>query len=234
MSISLDDFLKYLLKKWMPIVICMLCGSIMAILAARHVGNSIVVPPNEKYAELKEQETYFLDYINNSVTMQINPLNVFERTIFIDNIVDRNALKDYVDSGKIWENSDQVLAINYLIELVIWEDRETTESVELKVQHSEENICGELAVYLAQQIQLFDKDSCVTVGEQRTLIDKSISDKQEWYRNRLQDIQGQLEYTAEGCTIEVSGAAAVVFGALMGGVSAITLLFLLFLLKKDV
>ena len=65
---------------------------------AETMDNSIVVPQSEKYVELRKQEAGFLEYINNSVVMQLDPMNVFECTIFIDCIYDRNALKDYVDS----------------------------------------------------------------------------------------------------------------------------------------
>lgn len=234
MSVSLDEFLKYLLKKWKLIVGCVLFGAIIALVTAETMDNSIVVPQSEKYVELKEQEAGFLEYINNSVVMQLNPMNVFERTIFIDHITDRNALKDYIDSGRIWEKTEQEISVNYLIEITSWEDRETSNSAELKVRYSDETTCEELAEYLEKEIRLFDNDTDVTVGVQRTVIDKSLSEKQLWYFNRLQDIQGQLEYAAQGCTIKVSGTVAAAFGILIGGMCAVVVSFFLFLVKKEV
>ena len=47
-------------------------------------------------------------------------------------------------------------------------------------------------------------------------------------------IQGQLEYAAQGCTIEVTGTVAAAFGILIGGMCAVVVSFFLFLVKKEV
>lgn len=233
MSVSLDEVLKYLLKKWKFLVVCALLGGGIATVTAKVMDNSIVIPQSENYVELKEQEAEFLDYINNSIRMKMDPLNVPERTLFIDNISDRNTIKDYIDSGEIWRASEQTIPITYLTELTSWGDNRTVKSLELKVQHYDEEECGQFAEYLARQIKAFDSTVDVTVGVQRTVIDKSLGERQLWYLNRLQDIQGQLEYTAQGCIIEVSETVAIAFGTLLGGICAVTLAFFLFLLKRE-
>lgn len=233
MSVSLDDFIKYLLGKWKYIFVCVMVCMIFSCVSARLSGNKIVIPPDEKYADLKEQEEYFEDYINNSVLMDMNPLNIYEKTIVIDDVSDRDALKGQIDSGEIWKKSDETLPVQYLAELVTWDERTASQAIEIKVQHSEEAECVKLADDLVQQIRAFDHKAEVTVGETRTVIDKSVSDEQMWFVNRLQDIKGQLEYTASGCIIEVSYVVALILGIFLGGLMSFIILFCMFLWKQN-
>ena len=105
MSVSLEDFLKYLSKKWMIVVGAVFAGVVISSVFAKTLGYSIVIPASENYEDLKTQEVYFEDYIENSIIMQMNPLEIYEKTIFMDSLSDRNALKDFIDSGKVWEES---------------------------------------------------------------------------------------------------------------------------------
>lgn len=233
MSVSLDEFLGYLLKKWIFVVVCVVLGILFAVVGAKLCGNEIVVPPSENYEELKKQEAYFEDYIDHSITMKMNPLEIYETTIFINEATDRNALKDYIESGFIWDDYETDISVRYLIELLIWQEWEASGFIELKVQHSEKSGCEQLTKYVAEQIQVFDKNAVLTLGQQKAVIDESVSDVQMWYINRLQDIKGQLEYTASGCVIRVSNVVAA-FGALSGGFINVIVCFALFLSKKKI
>ena len=231
MSVSLDEFVKYLLKKWIVIALCIVFCTSAAAVGAKVCGNEFVVPASENYEDLKTQEAYFEEYIANSIVMEMNPLEVYERTIFINHVSDRNTLKDYVESGQIWKNYETEISTSYLVELITWQEWENSGCSELKIQHSEENGCEELSLYIEKEIKQFDENSEVTVGQQRTVIDESISDVQMWYTNRLRDVKGQLEYTASGCVIGVSNAVAAVFGALSGGFIGTVICFSMFFFK---
>lgn len=233
MSISLDEFVRYLLKKWIIISICMILGVVSSVAGAKICGNEIVIPPSEDYEELKTQETYFENYIAHAILMEMNPLNIYERTIYINEFSDRNELKDFVESELFWKEYGSDISTAYLADLITWQEWETSDCIEVDVWHSEEDGCEELAKYVAKQIQLYDKKAEVLIGQQNVVVDEMVSDQQIWSKQRLQDIKGQLEYTAAGCTIEISSETAIVFGTLCGGFIGLVICFAGFILKKD-
>ena len=96
-SVSLDEFLNYVMKKWMTIIICVILGCLFSVMGAKICDNTITVPADEEYSELKEQESYFENYMDDSLIMKMDPFNIYERTIYINEFKDRNALKDYVE-----------------------------------------------------------------------------------------------------------------------------------------
>lgn len=233
MTVSLDDFLKYLLKKWKMIVICVMAGAIISVVLTSIQGGKIEVAASEEYLNLKEQELSFEDYIDNSIIMKMDPVNIYEKTLFVEKISDRNSLKDYIQSEEIWTEFDQEIPVKYYTELISWNENETVDRIELEIRHSEELSCDGLAEYVADQIRQFDNNLEVTIGSRRTIIDEDVSDIQMWYWNRLNDIQGQLEINAAGCTIEVSVLMAGILGVLTGSLLAVIILWLKFLFNVN-
>ena len=233
MTVSLDDFLKYLMKQWKVIVFFVLLGMAFAVGATALLGTKIEILPSEEYADLKEQEESFEDYMENSIVMQIDPMNVFEKTIFIKNVSDQDALKDYLSSNDLWSQYTQSISSKYLREVVSWEENSESENIELTVCHSDETSCGELSEYIADKIQQYDENAEVRVGTQRVTMDEEISDNQMWAIDRLNDIKGQLEIVSAGCTIEVSRVTAMILGILIGGLLSIILLWAKFLMKEN-
>lgn len=223
MTVSLDDYIRYMIKKWKLLIGLLLAGGCLAGTATLFFGQEIVIQPSEKYAELKEQEASFLEYMENSVIMEMDPMNVYKRTLFLTNLSDQNALKDYIESGNVWENCEEPLQVKYLTELLEWQEEAQPEKVELELSHSDGETCEKLAEYIEEALQRYDQNLQIMIGTQRVVADQGISDEQMWCRNRLNDIQGQLEYTAAGCTITISFVTAVLFGAMIGGLLALVL-----------
>lgn len=233
-TVSLDDFIKYLMKKWKIVLTVILLVAVSFVFSAAFLGNKITIPPNEDYENLKEQEKSFETYIDNSPLMKIDSTNVYERIIYISEIIDRESLKNYVEAGHVWDDWDDENFRHYFSDLVTWYDS-TVQSAEIKIQYYEEEECEKLAKHLVEQLYRYDNELKVLLGDALVSRDETIADVQTWYVNRLNDIQGQLEHTAAGYTIEVTVPTAVVIGAMAGTILSIVCLFLMFLYgKKEV
>lgn len=75
-TVSLDDFIKYLIKKWYVIVVCVILGIGTFAVSVFMFGQKIVIPQSDKYAGLKEEEDEFEKYIDNAPLMKIDATNV--------------------------------------------------------------------------------------------------------------------------------------------------------------
>lgn len=233
-SVCLDEFFRYLLKKWKIFVLSLLLGICAAIVCSNIKGFKIVIPKAENYDELKEQKDYFEKYMEESLLMQINPLKVYEKKIYIGHVSNRTALKEYVESEKIWNKFEQNIEKQYLDELLSWDEQEDNQSVELVIQHSEEQLCEELTSYVAEQIASADKYASIIVGDTKIVADETVLEAQSWPERRLQDIRGELEHTAAGCVIEVSVPMAIIVGILLGGMIGFVWLLLKYLFEEEV
>lgn len=229
-TVSLDDYIKYIMKKWMIMVGCVLLFVILFALSATMLGKEIVIPPSEEYLELKEQEASFASYIENSPVMKINATSVHESIVYISNISEMNSLKNHIESGTVWAQLNDEMFRQYFSDLVTWYDN-GNQIVEIKIQHHDEQQCGEIARYLSEELRKYDVNLDVLQGDLRVASDESIADVQSWYKNRLDAIEGQLEYARAGYTIEAGLPVAIVTGALVGGLTAIVALFFGFLIN---
>lgn len=232
MSVSLDDFLKYLIKKWYIVITFVLVCCIIFCSVTVIIGKKIEVPPSEEYLQLKEEEDSIQHYLENSIVMKMDPVNIYERILYVSDISDKIVLKDYVWSDETWSEFVNSDVVQYVWEIVTWE--EVGKDMEITIRHSGSTECSEFSEYLAEQIRKEDENVKVVVGEQRTVTDEAMATRQIWYLERLEDIQGQLEYTARGYTIEVTLGTSIVLGVFTGGLLAIVALFCAFLLKKQI
>ena len=232
MTVSLDEFFEYLIKKWKMIIIGVLIFIVLFVLSAVALGEEIVIPPSEKYLDLKEQESSISSYIENAPLMQMDSTCVQEIIIYLSDISDREALKDHFDSGSIWGGFEYEYYLYYIMDLATWIDGSAAQSAEIVVQHYDEEQCRFMAEFLQEKLSQFDESMKILVGEQHITRDELIAETQSWYENRLNAIEGQLEYAAAGYVIEASIPVAAVTGLLTGGLVSIVVLFAGFLLRK--
>lgn len=231
-TVSLDDFIRYLMKKWIIIVACIVLGVVSFVLSASLLGEKIVIPQSEKYASLKEEEAAFEKYIANAPLMKMDSTNIYERILYLSNITNREALKNFVDAGVAWENwSDENFKV-YFSDHITWKDGEQ-QSAEVEIWYYDDQECEKLTEYLAEQIKTKDSQVEILLGDPHIINDELTSDTQHWYINRLHAIQGELEHTAAGYTIETSLPIAAVVGAMAGVAAAIVCLFVTFLYREQ-
>ena len=88
-TVSLEDFIKYLLKKWKSVIFFVGIIMILFVIGAKMFGQKIVVEPSERYVVLQGQKETIEEYIENSPFMEIDPMNIHQCRIYLKNISNR-------------------------------------------------------------------------------------------------------------------------------------------------
>lgn len=221
MTISLEEFIKYLIKKWkMASAIVFVFAAVFAG-GAFFAGEEITVPHSEEYLYYEEEVAYLKSYLEDSVLMNLDPTCIYERTLYIRNISDKELLQDYVNSSEIWKDFETERAKAYIWQLVTWSENASTGTVELKIRHATAEECLYCAEYLKDM--LLKKDSAVEIiiGAESMAVDEELQKEHlRWYE-RIDYAESLLLNAQAGYTIKIHKAAAVVVGILVGCVVAI-------------
>lgn len=231
-TVSLDEFAKYLLKKWKWIAAAVVICTAFSVSFSIKNGQRIEAAPSEEYLFLKEQEADFEEYMEKSVIMQMNPMEIYETTIVAENLSDGETVGGLMDLPEFWEDWNEETETEYLAELITSELENDGKRLKIKVRHSEEASCRELTAYVEQKLKESDSEAEIQVSEPKTVKDESVSDSQMWYRNRLKDIRGQLEYAGAGYVIEVSRTLAAALGLMAGVLVSVVILFFSFMIHE--
>ena len=231
MTISLEEFLAYLLKKWKIIaVIVFACVGIFAG-TAKMFGGEISVPHSEEYLHYEQELAWHESYLKDSVLMNIDPTSIYQRTVLLRNIADREVLRTYVTSLEIWDDFQTEWVKTYFPELVTWTDLEVTGTVELTLRHATSEECLEAAEYLQEKIVEQDEQAEIIIGAEKIVTDETLQEEHlRWY-SRIDYVNSLLLDSQAGYTLKVSMPAAILTGALAGGVFAIFMLLLCYIVK---
>ena len=192
MTVNLEDFIKYLSTKW--ILIAVISGICALIFwgVANFFGKEIVVEPSERFIYLSQQEAEVKEYMENSIVMEMDASNIFEKTISINNISDMEQFIGYIESGNLWGIQSEKISLEYLMELIAWNVDEKTKILELKIRHSDELGCAEYTEIVATELEKCDPDMGIDIGPQEIVSDENVLSKQLWKINLQEDLQGAL------------------------------------------
>lgn len=231
MTISLEEFTKYLIKKWKTVLVIVLACTALFVGATKITGEEITVAPSEEYLYYEWESANLEDYLKNSVLMQMNPTTIYERTLFLENISEKELLKDYAASTELWNEIESERNKNYFYELLTWQEDEAG-NVQMILRQVTEEECLKFAEYVKEKLENYDTAVEVTVGEGRIVKDEELQDKQlRWYSNI--DYSKSLLLDAQaGYTIKINVAAAAMTGVLTGAVLSIVILILSFLFRR--
>lgn len=233
MTVCLEDFLKYLLKKWKVIVPITILCTVAFLAAALKAGEVITMPPSEEYLYLLAQKEAMDEYMENSVIMNVDAQNVCKVSIAVENISDREALKEYVLSEEIWEDAATEVSVEYLKELFVWSNGVSEAEVEIKIRHYDENLCKEYAEYIAEQVVNYDANLKVIVAPMEVGSDDAALMTQLTKFDLEHKIDSNLEISAAGYTIHISKVAAAGAGVFFGALLSVVILFFKYLLKDQ-
>ena len=231
MTISFEEFVKYLLKKWIIVAgfVVLFAGLFAA--GAKFLGEEISVPHSEEYLYYEKESAWLERYMKEAALMQINPTEIPERTLFLENITDGVQLKDYALSTEIWEGYVTEYEKAFLYELLNWQEDEFG-NVELILRHVTEADCKKAAEHLKARLEDKDAGALITIGEARVTKDENLQDEQlRWY-DRIDYSKSLLLDSQAGYTLKVSVAAAAVTGAAAGGVLSVAIVFLMSIFGK--
>lgn len=232
MTISLEEFIKYLIGKWKVfgcvVILCtaLFCGTAMMF------GEEISVPHSEEYLFYEDALERHLIYVDEAVLMTLDPLCIYERSLFLKNITDKELLKDYTSSSEIWDELQTDRVKKYLPELLTWNENEETGSVELVLRHGTSEDAIEWAEYLAEQLKNYDENLDVIIGAERIVADEDVELEQLRRYTRTEHIKSLWLDSRAGYTIRVSIPVAAVTGVLAGAVLSIVIVLFEYMFKN--
>lgn len=230
--ISFDELLKFFIKKWKFIVVMAAIFAAVFTGATFVFGEEIVVPDSEEYLEYMEQKAALEEYIEKSVLMQMDFRNVHERTLFLRDISDKELLQNYISSSEIWNDLPVEIEAQYLVELVTWEEKPETGTVEILIRHMEEAKCQEYMEYLKQKIAVYDQNVTISEGAKNLVSDDTILDHQLDADSILKRIEEKIEAADAGYKVTIDKKATLLMGVLAGGFFSIVILFFEYLFKE--
>lgn len=230
-TISLEEFLKYMIKKWkMAGVIIVVCALLFAG-GAKLAGEEITVPHSEEYLRYEQELAWHESYLEESILMNLDPTCIYQRTLFIRNISDIELLENYAVSSEIWEELETERSKTYISELVSWNENESG-TVELILRHATSEECLETAEYLKEKLVAKDPAAEITIGAEKVVTDEELQEEHlRWY-SRINYMNSLLLDAQAGYTIKVNFMAAVITGILAGGVLTIFVDLILFMIQR--
>lgn len=231
MTISLEEFIKYLLKKWKVIVgvtgICIL----LLVSVSKIFGGEISVPHSEEYLYYEQDLAWHESYLENSVLMNIDPTCIYQRTILLRNVTDAELLRIYVTSSEIWNDFETEWSKLYFTELVRWSATEEGDSIQITLRHATSEECKDAAEHLQAKIQEKDKAVEVLVCEEKVVVDEKLQEEHlRWY-SRINYVNTLILEAQAGFTLKVSIVAAAITGAFAGGILSVFGLLVWYVVK---
>lgn len=231
MTISLDEFVQYLLKKWKVIVAIVGVCAVLFTGTAKMLGGEISVPHSEEYLHYEQELAWHVSYFEESVLMNTDPTKIHQRSIFLRNIKDREVMKAYVTSLEIWDDFDTKWKKTYFTELVNWNELENSETIEIVLRHATEEECLYAANYLEEKIIIRDEEAEVIISEEKVIMDDKLQEEHlRWY-SRIDYVESLLLEAQAGYTLRVSVFAAIIVGTLVGLASAVFGLLIAYMIK---
>ena len=236
LTISFEEFVRYLIKKWFLVAGFVLLFAALFVGGAKLLGEEISVPHSEEYLYYEKESEGLEHYLKEAVLMKINPTEIPERTLFLENVTDEVWLKDFVLSTEIWDGYVTGYEKAYLHELLNWQDDEEGDvedgKAELIVRHVTEEDCLKAAEHLKSRLEDKDAGVLITIGEARITKDEKLQDEQlRWY-DRIDYSKSLLLDSQAGYTLKVSLTAAALTGAVAGGMLSVVTVFLMCIFGK--
>lgn len=230
-TISLEDFVQYLLKKWKVIVAIVGVCVVLFAGTAKMLGGEISVPHSEEYLYYERDLAWHESYLENSVLMNLDPTCIYQRAIILRNISDVEVLHNYVTSSGIWEEFDTEWSKLYFTELVKWEATEEGNSIRVVMNHATSEECLDAVQYLEEKIKVKDPQVETIIGEEKVVVNEKLQEEHlRWY-SRLDYVNTLLLESQAGFTLKVSFVAAGITGAFAGGIFSVFMLLALYITK---
>lgn len=232
-TINLDDYIKFFIKKWKVIVVLVLGFAIVFAGATKVFGNEITVPHSEEYLYYEKSLKWHEEYLQDSILMSANPTSIFVETLLLKNISDEDLLKNYITSVDLWEDLETERAKKYYPELVGWEKNEVTQTVEVTMRHATEEECQTAISYMIGKIEDFDANTEITKGASKVIVDEKLQEEQLRWFDRIEYTNTLLLEAEAGYTIKINLLAAAITGLVVGAFISIFVTLVMYILKRN-
>lgn len=232
MTVNLEEFIKYFIKKWKMIFVITVIVTASFIGGAIFLGEEITVPHSEEYLHYEQELEWHESYLEESILMNLDPLSIHERTLLLKNISDKERLKLYALSSEIWEGYETDRSKKYISELVRWNEVENNDTVELVLHHGTEEECLSAAEYLAERLYAKDSGVEIVIGPEKIVVDEELQEEHlRWY-DRIYYVNSLLLDSQAGYTISVSMPIAAITGIFTGSILSIFVGLVSFVVRR--
>ena len=102
-TVNLEEYLKFYIKKLKINGIIIIAFIIAFSASTKLFGNVISVPHSEEYLHYEKELEWHKDYLDKSILMNLNPTEIYTRTLFLENVSNQQLMHDYITSLSIWE-----------------------------------------------------------------------------------------------------------------------------------
>ena len=215
-TISLDEFIKTITKKWKMVIIIAIVFSAVFACVSYTIGEEISEPASEEYIYWEKNLENVRSYRENSILMQMNPMEIYQKTIFLTCITDEELLKNYITSTDVWNDVKTERNKMYAGELITWNMFEGKDTVEVVLQHVTEKECAEWMAYLKEKIWEFDEDVLIVEGASSIVTDEKVLALQQKKYADIEFAEQLLDESQAAYTIEVSVELAACIGIVVG------------------
>lgn len=232
LTISLEDFTAYYVKRWKTALITILACMALFAGMTKVTGKEISVPHSEEYLYYEQESKWLEDYLERSALMKLNPSEIYEIPLFLDQISDKEQLRNYTASKELWDQMETDWDKTFLYELLTWQETEEG-TVQLLVRQKTEEECMAFAAYVKERLEANDGGLRVTVGKIGVTRDENLQDEQlRWY-DRIDYSKSLLLESQAGYTISVNLTAALLTGALTGGILSVVIVLVSFVIRRN-
>lgn len=232
LTISLEDFMAYYVKRWKTALITVLACTALFAGMTKITGKEISVPHSEEYLYYEQESQWLEDYLEHSALMKLNPSEIYEIPLLLDQISNQEQLKNYVSSKELWDQMETDWDKTFLYELVTWQETEEG-TVQILVRQKTEEECMAFAGYVEEQLEAYDSGLEVTPGKVCVTRDENLQDEQlRWY-DRIDYSKSLLLEAQAGYTIPVNLTAALLVGVLTGGILSVVIALLSYVICKN-
>ena len=231
-TISLEEFLKTFLKKWKITAVIVGAFALLFAGVSFMFGEEISAPASEEYLYWEENLEYVINYREYSILMQANPMEIYQETIFLQNVSDKEIVKNYVTSSLLWEDLETERSKMYANELVQWKEVETSGLVEIVLSHATEEECSSWMLYLENKILEVDSNIEIIKGSKNIATNEALLERQQKKYKDIGFAEQLLDESQAAYTIKVSVELAAFIGAIVGGMCSSVFIMLCLMFKK--
>ena len=231
-TISLEEFIKTFLKKWKLTAVIVVAFALLFAGVSFVFGEEISAPASEEYIYWEQNLKNVTNYREHSILMQANPMEIYQETIFLQNVSDKEIMKNYVTSSQLWEDLETERSKMYANELVQWKEEETSGIVEIVLSHATEEECNSWMLYLENKILEFDSNIEIIKGSENIVTDEVLLERQQKKYKDIGFAEQLLDESQAAYTIKVSVELAAFIGAIVGCACSCVLVMIYLMFKK--
>lgn len=229
--ISLEELTIFFLKKWKTIMIIMITcivlitGAVWLFFETKFVETDFLYHHYEKLVQEEEAYQY------NSPIMKMDYNEVHKKYIDLFEISDIEKIKKYVLSEEIWEEFPGDISLNYLTELVSWQEADDG-MIRIFVRYDVESEY-DYVEFLVGKIKEHDEGIMLNTSEEFVEYDADVFNKQIEHTTLYRHYTEQMKISRVGYVQETAVTSAIIFSGVLGMILSVAIVLSQFIKNRQ-